>query len=353
MGLPPRSDTSGNIDAWENSDIRIQASTNVPVKTAILQFSDDAAFSVKAEELPMTIHEQELTLNFKLTPREDGSFPAFYRIAVRDAQDNADPDPTVYSILGRRDQAPVIRLLDPGQDLDVPANAVVPLLIEAEDPDFLLRTVSLHYEINGVPVEPAEVLFDAFQSGLQKRWLGTWDFRLESTAVKPGDVVKYYLSARDNKPPLGNQSRTGELQLRIQGLVSREAVDEQLAQDRQIQQQQLRERNATSEKTAAAQNSDGAQPVHEDSPAQKPAGENATDPGAEQGPEGQPQPSGGSPGNHLSRHKHRRNPARLHQPVQGKPLPRPGARPKTPRHYSSCWSVTKILRPTMVVHRTA
>ena len=241
MNLPARSDNSGNIDAWQETRIAITAESTVPVETALLQFSDDASFSVKGEELPMTIRERQLSCAFTLQSREDGSFPAYYRIMVTDAEKTADPDPVVYSIKARRDEAPVVRLLDPSRDLEVPLNAVVPLLVAAEDPDFLLRSVSVHMEINGIPVQPDELLFDAFQSGLQKKWTGSWDFRVESKGVKAGDVVKYYITARDNKPPLGNMGRSNELQLRIQGPADSSTLKEQLAQDRELQERLLKE----------------------------------------------------------------------------------------------------------------
>jgi collagen type III alpha len=237
MNLPERTDSAGAIDAWEDTTLTIQAEASETVSEAVLQMSDDAAFSVRGEELQMKIKETLLAADWKLTRREDNTFPKFYRIQVTNPEGHKDLEPVVYPVDVRRDQPPTLKLIDPTRDLEVAANAIVPLLVEAEDPDFLLRSVTLHYAVNGKLIQPSEVLLDAFQSGLTKRWADTWEFRLKPLNLNPGDVVTFHLEARDNRPPLGNQSRTGDLNLQITAPVSEQQVKEQLAQDRQMQDQ--------------------------------------------------------------------------------------------------------------------
>jgi collagen type III alpha len=241
MSLPERSDSSGTIEAWEGSTVTIHAESNMPIASAVLQLSDEPTFKTRGEEVSVSIRETQLSVELTLDAREDGSLPKYYRIQVYDADGNADPEPVVYGMEIRRDQPPVLRLLDPTRDLQVPSNAIVPMLIEAEDPDFLLRSVSLHYSVNGKPVQPSEVLLDTTKSRMPKRWVQTWEFRLAPLRLNPGDVVTYYVEARDNRPPLGNQSRSSELNLQISGPASDEAVEEQLNEAKELQEQQLRE----------------------------------------------------------------------------------------------------------------
>jgi hypothetical protein len=237
MQLPDRVDTSGAIDAWEGSVVTIHAQSSVPVKTATLQLSDDAAFTAHGEEVAMVIKDTALTGELKLDVRADQSVPKFYRITVTDEDGNSDPEPVVYPLEIRRDQPPIVKLLDPNRDLQVAANAIVPLLVEAEDPDFLLRSVTLNYSINGKPVQPSEVLLDTSGIPLPKKWSDTWEFRLSTLKLTPGDVVTYHVQARDNRPPLGNQGRSGDLNLQITAPIADEEVQKQLAQDRELQQQ--------------------------------------------------------------------------------------------------------------------
>jgi len=312
MNLPERVDSSGTIEAWEDTVVTISAESSVPVETAMLQFSDDAAFSVRGEEVPMSIRDKALSVEIKLEDREDGSFPKFYRIQVTDADGAYDPEPVVYAVEVRKDQPPIVKLLDPTRDLQVAANAIVPLLIEAEDPDFLLRSVTLHYSINGKLIQPSEVLLDTSKTALPNRWADSWDFRLSLLKLNPGDVVTYHVEARDNRPPLGNQSRTGDLNLQITAPISEQAVQDQLAQDRQMQEQQLKDRQAPgnsageqSEQPGTEEQAESPMPADNESPkdqqpeasSEKPAkdGQDQSDPsgsGAEQ-----KQPAGTTPKN--------------------------------------------------------
>ena len=170
MSLPERTDSAGAIEAWEDTTLTIHAEASESVSEAVLQLSDDAAFSVRGEELQMKINDTQLSTDWKLTRREDNTFPKFYRIQVTNPEGHKDLEPVVYPVDVRRDQPPILKLIDPTRDLEVAANAIVPLLVEAEDPDFLLRSVTLHYAVNGKLIQPSEVLLDAFQSGLTKRW---------------------------------------------------------------------------------------------------------------------------------------------------------------------------------------
>ena len=264
MALVPRSSDTAQIEAWEGSTVTVHAESSVPVATAILELADDPSFSTPAEQIPMDIQDLELTCSLTLQKRDDGSFPKFYRIIVSDKEDRTDPMPTVYSLNVREDQAPVVELLDPIRDLKVPANAIVPLLIEARDPDFLLRSVTLNYEVNGAPIEPGDLIFDALRTGLQKTWVGTHDFSIERLGVKPGDVIRYYVSARDNQPPLGNQGRTATMQLQILAPASEEEIKEQLEQDREIQEQKLQDRIRLQQKDPAASDPKHEEPIESD-----------------------------------------------------------------------------------------
>ena len=325
MDLPDRTDPTGAIDAWEDTTLTLEAESSEPARDAVLQMSDDSAFSVRGEELPMAIDDTKLSVNWKLTRREDGTFPKFYRIQVTDPAGQKDLEPAVYPVDIRRDQPPTLKLIDPTRDLQVAANAIVPLLVEAEDPDFLLRSVTLHYAVNGELRQPSEVLLDAFQTGLTKRWTGTWEFPLKPLNLNPRDVVTFHLEARDNRPPLGNQSRTGDLNLQITAPLSEKQIQEQLAQDRQMQEQ-LREPN-NNDPTNTRQNPNGDQSSEQPTPGENtgepmPNEDPTIDPNQEQSPETEtpssnPQPK--DPKNDSSEPKHGNDPQDTKQGREPKP----------------------------------
>ncbi|MGV2333877.1 MAG UNVERIFIED_CONTAM: hypothetical protein LVR18_07065 [Planctomycetaceae bacterium] len=126
MNLPPRSDSTPAITAWQDTHVTVIAEADRPLKQAVLQLSNDAAFTIKGEEVAVTIDNTRLTAAWNLALRDDGSTPKFYRIAVTDTEGQVDPQPAVHPIDVRIDQPPTVRLLDPSRDLEVPANAVIP-----------------------------------------------------------------------------------------------------------------------------------------------------------------------------------------------------------------------------------
>ncbi len=261
MQLPDHSSTDQAISTWEDSQVTLEATATVPLSSAVLQLSDDPQFSGKSEEIRCSIDDLNLRCEWTLSARSDGSFPRYCRIQVTDAEGAQNPDPAVYPVEVRRDQPPVVRLLDPTGDLDVPRNAVIPLLIEAEDPDFLLRNVTLHCTINGQPPLPTEFLMDTATAGPLQKWSGTHELHIDLLRVQPGDVVTCYVEARDNHPPLGNASRSSEIRLQIQQNAAPEQVQEQLRQDREIQQNMMRSRENGTEPSGTPEPGTSAEPT--------------------------------------------------------------------------------------------
>ncbi|MFM7831054.1 MAG: hypothetical protein ACKPJD_04655, partial [Planctomycetaceae bacterium] len=285
MQLPDRTEQVGAIATWQDTTVTITAESTAPVRNAVLQFSDDATFSTKAEEASMVVSGTTLTGKWKLEERSDKSFPKYYRVFAEDSEGRSDPEPPVYPIQVRRDERPVVRVLDPSRDLEVPANAVVPLLAEAADPDFLLRNVTLHYAVNGQTRQPAEFLMDSATTGFVQSWRGTYDFKLSLLRLKPGDTVTWHLEARDNRPPLGNQGSSGELNLRITAPVTDKEVQEQLQQDRQMQQQ-LQQKQPQQPQPPQTQQPQGQEPAQPQPP--QPGQEQQADPKQQPGPDEQP-----------------------------------------------------------------
>jgi hypothetical protein len=254
MQLEPKTQAEGHIDTWEGAKVSLQAVTNMPVQSAILVFTDTESPEERGEELRMTITDgTKLAADWKLAFRSDGTQPHYYHIRCTTTTGESDPEPTQYTINVRPDQRPEITLVHPVQDLERPANAVVPLLIRASDPDFQLRFLTLRVEQAGEEVYSAHIF-----EGAQSSFEGSYDFDLKevgSNGLKPGDEIQFWIEARDNKQPLGNRTNTQPLKITIIKPVSPEEVQEQLAADKQAQQDQL----AQSEQPQNDQNRDPAE----------------------------------------------------------------------------------------------
>lgn len=278
MQLPSRTQLGGHVDAWEGATITISATANMPVKSAVIHFSDTEDTSVKAEEVPMRITDGiHLEAQWKAAIRPDGTFPRFYRIQCRNAKGETDPAPTLYNVKVRPDQPPEVVLFDPNRDIEMPANGIVPMVIQARDPDFRLGSIRLNLEKDGQPLPQSPLIYE----GGTQTFRGTYEFALAPFHFKPGDVVTYWIEARDNKQPLFNRRNTGRLRIRIVAPATEEEVQEQLEADKQRQEERL-------EAAESKQNNDGG---GTETPPQEPAAGEPQEGG--EGEQSQPEPKAG------------------------------------------------------------
>ncbi len=241
MELDPRTQPGGHIDAWEGTNVVIKAKANMPVKSALVLFSDNEDTSAKAEEVRMRIvGGTNLSATWDLKFREDGTYARYYRIQCKNKGGDTDPEPALHSIKIRPDEPPEVVLLDPVRDLQRPANAIVPMAIQAHDPDFKLRSVKLKLQKNGDDL-PDIYLFDGTTRGLRQSFSETYDLKLKDLNLKTDDRVTFWIEARDNKEPLENRKNTPKLNIRVVEPVSEEEARKQLEQDKHEQQQKLDE----------------------------------------------------------------------------------------------------------------
>jgi len=243
----------GQIKSWEGTEVTIRAKTNMPVSSATILFSDTEDTSQKALEIPMELVDaQTLEATWKLEfhrddlnnrEPQDRRYYHFYRIQCETATKQKDPAPTLYTIEIQPDLAPEVALLDPTRDIARPANAIVPLMVQARDPDFNLRFVTLYVQKNGDLIF-SDFIFD----GLQPSYSGTYDFHLDKlilnaaekqkAAENSDEFITYWIEAVDNKNPKPNRKSTHRLKIKILQNTDQEEVQRQLAEDKKRQQEQ-------------------------------------------------------------------------------------------------------------------
>lgn len=226
-----------SIEAIEGTKVNLTAEANRPLKSAKLVFADDEQFLTRGEEVPLRIDTsgRALTASWTLTVRSDGTSPKFYRIDCRDVEGKMNPSPVVYPISIRPDQPPEIALLDPKSDSERPANAVIPLVVNARDPDFQLREVILRLERKGQELPERTVLWEGSESEVAIRF--DWD--LAPLGLQPGDVLTFYAQARDNREPESNRRNTPKLNIVIREPVAEAEVQKQLDEEHQRQNDEL------------------------------------------------------------------------------------------------------------------
>jgi len=238
MKLESTEQAGGQIESWEGSKVTLTAHTNMPVKSAKVEFLDVRENGPNGEEHPMSVSAdgRQLTTSWTLGFRSDGAYAKFYRIQCKTESGETDPNPSVNGLTIRPDLPPEVSLLEPVRDMEVPANAVIPMLIEARDPDFELSHINLHVKKNGQPVQK-----EPLSEGRQQRLLLKHDLKLARFDLKPGDVVEFWVQAFDNKQPRPNSKVTPELKLKIVDAVSEKEVQKKADEDRASRDQRLKE----------------------------------------------------------------------------------------------------------------
>ena len=262
MELANESPPGADIHAWEGTRIAIEAGTNMPVKKAWVHFSDEEQFPTNPEPLRMTIDETDgrrLSVVWQPIHREDRSFPAYYRIQCETDDGTRNPAPAIHSIQIDVDKQPDLVAVAPSTDLEVPANAIVPFLAKASDPDFRLSNVTLRLQ-HGKQAIQREIY-----SGNDDRTKSIYDLKLEEFNLRPGDQVEWWLEARDNRHVEGPDRRdatrmrvildsnlrtTPHLKLTITAPVDEQEAKEQHQFDRDQLEEKLDERNQTPNEAA-------------------------------------------------------------------------------------------------------
>lgn len=246
MELPPERPTGSSIDTWEGTQIEVKAAANMPVDLAWLQFSDEAEFPDRCEEIRMKIANNGTGLTALWQPiiRDDGTYPKFYRIQCKAKGGATDPTPAVHTIRINPDEKPEVSTIQPNRDLEVAANAIVPLLIQARDPDFRLSRIVLRLK-NGARSLTDRPLYTGDDT--QKRI--AHDLKIADLYAKPGDVITWWVEAHDNRrveTPIrtlldANRSATPKLQFIVRAPIPEEEVKQQLEHDKQRAQEKLDE----------------------------------------------------------------------------------------------------------------
>ena len=213
----------GNIEALQGTWITVNATTNQPARSGFLDFKPNPP-------VPLSITPGDPK---KLTGRFLVESNGQYAVRFNSVEGQANPEPVIYDIKVVKDLSPTARFIRPESPTQRPANARVPLVIEASD-DFGLKSVQLHVHKNGEILQQAEELIDQKSKDTVKQLQRTVSLDLQPLSVKPGDKVQYWLTLRDNCDLQPNKFDTPKHVIEIIDPVS-EPKREELAQNEMAQ----------------------------------------------------------------------------------------------------------------------
>jgi hypothetical protein len=180
LRLPPRIESDGgDIYAPPGTDVRVRVFTDRPAATGEMTLGDGKRLALTSDA------PNELSTSLKVV--DDNS----YRVALVDREGMGNSGETEYFIRTLDDRPPDVRILKPATDRSVTRLEEVDVEVQAED-DYGVERLDLVYSVHGT--EKVVPLPIARRGALVN---GRHTLYLEDLDVQPGDVVSYYVRARD------------------------------------------------------------------------------------------------------------------------------------------------------------
>ena len=199
----------GDIRAIEGTRVTIHARANGPIEEAAIDFDADGHRDVR-----MTAKDDSAEASFVLGLRDDHQTPKYsgYALRFKGTDGRSNHDPVKYPIDVLPDHPPEASILAPKEKVrDVRLDETVAIEVDAIDPDFALSEVRLKGEAAGQTVLD-ESLLGKEHTG---RFTGRLMFTPAEHGLKAGDVLSYWVVARDSRTPQPNETASERQTLRI------------------------------------------------------------------------------------------------------------------------------------------
>lgn len=229
-GLKPEIiEGAGSFSAVVGSKARIEARSNVPLRSAIALFNTDDLDSEDSQDVrQLTPAGKAFDLN--LTVLENSSF----HFELRDSLNEENPNPIEYYITALEDRSPTVTVIRPGHDVDLDESLYLPLKVSISD-DFGFSSLALKYTVISRNRESDEtVMILHFSDNIKTDGEIEFDWDVEKIKMSPGDNLAYYFEVLDNDEiagPKAGRSRVYHARL--------PAIDELIAEMEQETEERI------------------------------------------------------------------------------------------------------------------
>lgn len=180
LGLPARVDIGGDIHAPEGTAVTVTVVADKPVRSGVLRMGSGAALDLERRG------DRQWAASFDVL--HDDS----YRVALVDADALTNEDDADYLIRTVVDRPPEVRIERPGGDREITPLEETVIEARAND-DFGVERFELVYTVAGRDEQAVDLL----AARRARDVAAAHTLYAESLGVRPGDVVSYYVRARD------------------------------------------------------------------------------------------------------------------------------------------------------------
>lgn len=197
-GLLPRSvdENNGDITALRGTQVTLTVRVSKPLEAARLVLEGGVerpleAVGPKAYETTVTVDRS-----------------ADYSIEILDLDGLVNPAPPAYSIVALSDEYPLVRIVEPGEDRELPRGMVLPLLVSAID-DYGISNIAIRYSMEGMAEEGVARIGGAGPRS-EREVVKEVEWDLSGTGIMPGTVMVYFAEAVDNDAVTGPKTARSE-----------------------------------------------------------------------------------------------------------------------------------------------
>ena len=205
-----------SVQAFVGSTILVTAKTNEPI--------GEASIAVQSKQIEATLQEDGTTLVASFEVEREGVSSWWIDLVGRTGI--ANPRPPRYELRAVQDMPPVVFIEEPADDLQVTANAVVPVRVTVTD-DQAIETVALSWQTSTADGEPVEVPLTQDPSEEPTTVGGAAEFRIADLGLTDGTRLVLQATANDRYD--GEPSHLTTSEPRVLTIVSAAAKKVELA----------------------------------------------------------------------------------------------------------------------------
>ncbi|MBI3269878.1 MAG: hypothetical protein HYZ53_12705 [Planctomycetes bacterium] len=220
----------GNLRVPIGTRASLRISVNIPIESGrlLLGRAGQAQEAVTLAVTPDASGAPRLLLGAVNVERDSE-----YTLEAKATNGLKNKEPVRYTIKALVDNAPTVKVLEPGVDKYVTPAAVVPIRAAVTD-DYGIRRISLvHKFVAGEKPPEVTIQFDPTNNSAEygtRKIDSTYEFDLTSIKAKEGDVISYRVEAEDtNEAPQANVTRSRQFLFTV---ISKDALSTQLDEQR-------------------------------------------------------------------------------------------------------------------------